>query len=239
MPITLEQVENLRFCEIRSPGGRRRFINVLGAGGIGSNMTRLACRLYNDVAVNLFDFDTLEFHNLNRTSMFPVAESLSGNRAKVHVLARSTALLARECAPDGINNEAISRAVHSSSLMTVTEDSNLPSGALTIDARDSLDPTKITPNTWIKLSYDGGSSIAFTFRPKIVANRVIDIAGRSSYEVTPSFYVPAAFLCTMGLRFSQFFNLLNITDMRAGTFECDIDDFMNNASFDWTPEGEE
>ena len=239
MPITLEQVENLRFCEIRNPGGRRRFINVLGAGGIGSNMTRLACRLYKDLSVNLFDFDTLEFHNLNRTSMFPVVKSLSGASAKVHVLAKSTVLLARAISTTSDVSAVISRVVNTSSLMTVTENSSLPSGALTIDARDSLDPTKITSNTWIKLSYDGGSSIAFTFRPKIVASRVIDIAGRSSYEVTPSFYVPAAFLCTMGMRFSQFFNLLNITDIRAGTFECDIDDFMNNASFDWTPEGEE
>jgi hypothetical protein len=58
----------------------------------------------------------------------------------------------------------------------------------------------------------------------------------NTYAVTPSFYVPAVILSIMAYRFMQFLNFLEITELRAGTYQCNIDSVIESISYQWDPE---
>jgi hypothetical protein len=200
----------------------RRRLNLLGVGGVGSNFMRLMCHHEDEVMVRIFDMDTVELHNLNRASMFTIDDAFS-NASKVSAIAASCKRLASELSVTPSNAE-------------IDRDTVLPKG-LVIDARDTLNPTKIPAATWLKLAYDGGSEMSFTWLPHIVSKHVVDLSnGRSNaYAVVPSFYVPAALLSILAMRFMQFENFLEITEMRAGTFHMNLDEMVDSVSYEWEP----
>lgn len=226
MPIEREDVARLEMKPVTTSSIRRR-INLLGAGGVGSNFVRLCCMQYGNFAISVYDHDTVELHNLNRTSMFSLQDAISG-QSKVAALRYAAGGVS------GVQVNSSQNPVVRAAREEVGATYGLGIG-LTIDARDTMDPAKILPGTWLKLAYDGGSNISFTWLPAVVADKVFDLtAGRSNtYEVVPSFYVPAAMLSAMALRFLQFPNFLEITELRAGTFHCDIDDLAEQVSYGW------
>jgi hypothetical protein len=169
--------------------------------------------------IRAYDPDTIEIHNLNRTSLFKLSQV---GVTKV----RAATETARPEVPNLLQATAIMVDSHTPLMM-----------GLTIDARDTLDPTKMPPRTWLKLAYNGGSLIGFTWRPDLVARYVIDLEGgrSSAYEVVPSFYVPAALLAVLALNFARYLNFLEITEQRAGTCTMDIDEVVQTVSYTWTP----
>lgn len=227
MSITREDVRRLKLKPVTTSNVRRR-ITLLGVGGVGSNFVRVCARQHSRFALNIYDHDEVELHNLNRTSMFSVQDALRKVR-KVEAIASAGASI---CS----NGKNLVRNRYSTE---VTKETVLDTGVI-IDARDTLDPSKIPDGTWLKLAYDGGSNVSFTWLPAVVADKVFDLsAGRSnSYEVVPSFYVPAALLAVLALRFMEFANFAEITELRAGTFHCDIDNMIDEVSYTWRPDDE-
>ena len=220
MSITREDVRNLETKPVTTSNVRRR-INLLGVGGVGSNVARICYREQHRFALSIFDHDEVELHNLNRTSMFSVKDALDKTR-KVQAIHNAT---------------SHSDMIRAKSATEVTKTSEFDIGII-IDARDTLDPSKIPEKTWLKLAYDGGSNVSFTWLPAVVADKVFDLsAGRNNtYEVVPSFYVPAALLAVLAMRFLEFPNFAEITELRAGTFHCDIDKMVDEVSYAWAPE---
>jgi hypothetical protein len=216
--ITKDDVGRLRMVPLRKDFRRR--LNILGAGGVGSNLVAACLLSARDFMLMLFDFDKVELCNLNRTTLFSVPDALA-ETPKVVALQAVANNKGLHCTPVRVR---------------VDRDTNIGRGT-TIDARDTLDPTLIPPGTWIKLAYDGGSSVSFTWLPEKVADRVVDLnPGRvGTYDIVPSFYVPAAMLAVLTLRFMQFVNFVDITERRAGTFQCDLDDMVDQVAYSWEP----
>jgi len=225
--ITREDVCKLAMKPVSNPNSKiGRYISILGGGGVGSNLLRLTCLDPARFYINLYDYDTVALHNLNRTSMFSLEQARSCWR-KVDAL-RSNArsyMFSRS----GIKNET--PIVHH---VSVDKNTSVRAGVI-IDARDTLDVEKMVPNTWLKLGYDGGSSIAFTFLPHIVAKNVFDLNSNvdNTYAVVPSFYVPAALLSCLAFRFMEFLNLIEIPDSKAGTVSFDIDCLADEVTYQW------
>lgn len=221
MTITMEEVGKLRMMPLRKDF-RKRLI-ILGAGGVGSNLVSTCMMSARDFMITLYDYDTVEVCNLNRTTLFSLTQAISKTH-KVTALAAVAADYNLRCA---------------SEVVRVTKDTKIGKGTV-IDARDTLDPTTIPPGTWIKLAYDGGSAVSFTWLPDVVADRVVDLnPGRAgTYDVIPSFYVPAAMLAVLTFRFMQFVNFMDITERRAGTFQCDLDEMIDEVSYTWSAESE-
>jgi hypothetical protein len=64
---------------------------------------------------------------------------------------------------------------------------------LIIDCRDTIDPDLLPDNVWVKASYNGGSAMSWHFLPNVTNHAIWrSNVGDNSYEITPSFYVPAA-----------------------------------------------
>jgi hypothetical protein len=232
--ISREDVRNL--ARQRIGGGKMRHrINLLGAGGVGSNVLRFAARtrtynsMYERMMFRVYDHDTVELHNLNRTQLFRL--DAVGRTEKVNAIREALATITNG------GNDA-TRALADASTERVGPETKLTTGTI-IDARDTIDPSCMIPGTWLKLAYDGGSAMSFTFRPDIVAKKVVVLQGGNSYAVTPSFYVPAAILALMAIRFLEFRNFADITEHRAGTYTTDIDELARSVSFAWSPDGEE
>ena len=220
MAITRDDVQNLAMRHIH--GTQRRKIALMGIGGVGSNILR-QMELHssgNAFRVSIFDFDTLELHNTNRTSVFSLYNALAGIKKIASIDAR-----AKHFVVQFNDREILPQTDYSFDRQLI------------IDSRDTMDPAKIIKGTWIKLAYDGGSDIGFTWLPHIVADKIFDLTSSTSntYAVTPSFYVPAAILAAMTLRFMQFYNFLDITDLRAGTYQCNIDSVINDITYQWEP----
>ena len=228
MAITRDDVRRLEHRPPTTSGVRKR-INLMGVGGVGSNLMRTICRDPRQFAVRIFDHDVVELHNLNRTSMFGLNEALTGQSRKVYTIRERAEWLARQV---GSPNPVVSA-------QNVETDRNSEFDiGLIIDARDTLDPLKVPQKTWLKLAYDGGSDVSFTWIPVVVADKVFDLTARrtNTYEVVPSFYVPAALLGVLALRFMEFPNFLEITELRAGTFGMNLDDMVDTVSYQWEPE---
>jgi tRNA A37 threonylcarbamoyladenosine dehydratase len=145
--ITREDVRNLETKPVTTSNVRRR-INLLGVGGVGSNIARICYREQHRFALSIFDHDEVELHNLNRTSMFSVKDALAKTR-KVQAIHNAT---------------SHSDMIRAKSATEVTKTSEFDIGII-IDARDTLDPSKIPEKTWLKLAYDGGSNVSFTGPP--------------------------------------------------------------------------
>ena len=231
MAITREDVRRLEHRPPTTTGVRKR-INLMGVGGVGSNLVRTICRDARKFAVRIFDHDVVELHNLNRTSMFGLNEAMTGQTKKVASIRDRANWLA-------VQAGAVNPIVSAQSLET-DRNSEFDIG-LIIDARDTLDPLKVPQKTWLKLAYDGGSDVSFTWLPVVVADKVFDLTARrtNTYEVVPSFYVPAALLGVLALRFMEFPNFLEITELRAGTFTCSLDNLVDDVSYRWEPGDEE
>jgi ThiF family len=223
MSIAREDVRRLATRPVTASNIRRR-VNLMGVGGVGSNLVRTICRRAESFAVRIFDHDKVELHNLNRTSMFSLSSAMT-HRDKVK------AIQGRANALTGCNPVVAALAVETN------RESEFDVGII-IDARDTLDPLKVPKRTWLKLAYDGGSDVSFTWLPAEVADKVFDLTAnrRSTYEVVPSFYVPAALLGVLALRFLEFPNFLEITPLRAGTFQMNLDDLANEISYKWEAE---
>jgi len=230
--ITSADVRRLKMTEL-GMGKMRHRINLLGVGGVGTNVLRQAAR--NVGATRLmfrtWDHDTVELHNLNRTTMFHMSDiGLKKGRAVNNALNQ---LMAEKVAASSAKD--LLKTTYHSQTDKYTE---FPIGMI-VDCRDTLDVTKISPKTWIKLAYDGGTNISFTWRPDIVASRVFSLDNTNSYAVVPSFYVPAALLSVLMYRFMCFHNFVNITELKAGTFHMDIDELATELSYKWEPEDQE
>jgi hypothetical protein len=224
MSIDRYDVRRLETKPITSTSVRKR-VNLMGVGGVGSNLARTICRQAHRFAVRIFDHDEVELHNLNRTSMFTMHDAMHKIK-KVNAIRNRAGVLAAKV---GAENPV----VDATNIMTNSE-SEFDIGVI-IDARDTLDPNKIPKGTWLKLAYDGGSDVSFTWLPVVVADKVFDLnAHRSNtYEVVPSFYVPAALLGVLALRFLEFPNFAEITELRAGTFSCSLDEIVDSISYKW------
>ena len=230
MSIDRTEVRKLETKPVTVTAVRKR-VNLMGVGGVGSNLARTICRQAHRFAVRVFDHDEVELHNLNRTSMFTMHDAMNKVK-KVHAIRNRAGVLASK-------RSAENPVVDATNLMT-DRDSEFDIGVI-IDARDTLDPNKIPKGTWLKLAYDGGSDVSFTWLPVVVADKVFDLnAHRSNtYEVVPSFSVPAALLGVLALRFLEFPNFAEITDLRAGTFSCSLDEIVDSVSYKWENDDEE
>ena len=197
----------------------------MGVGGVGSNLLRTICNQADRFLVRIYDHDTVELHNLNRSLMFSIADAAMEARKVVAVDSAVRSL-----------SSGTKHPIEAFLPVAVDKQSSLPSG-LIIDARDTMDPSKVLDKTWLKLAYDGGSDVSFTWLPNVVADKIFDLTanGRSTYEVVPSFYGPAALLGILALRFMEFPNFLEITPLRAGTFTCSLDEVAESVSWLWEP----
>jgi hypothetical protein len=227
MSIDRYDVRRLETKPVTATAVRKR-VNLMGVGGVGSNLARTICRQAYRFAVRIFDHDEVELHNLNRTSMFTMHDAMHKVK-KVNAIRNRAGFLATKV---GAENPI----VDATNVMTDRE-SEFDIGVI-IDARDTLDPNKIPKGTWLKLAYDGGSDVSFTWLPVVVADKVFDLnAHRSNtYEVVPSFYVPAAMLGVLALRFLEFPNFAEITDLRAGTVHLNLDQLIDDISYKWEAE---
>jgi hypothetical protein len=201
--------------------GTTRFrMSLMGVGGVGSNVLGMLAKVgCGRVKVTAYDHDTVEFHNLNRTLAFQLTDASAGNVPKVQAVERRW--------PNFVTG--VKRCVEAADPM--------PKGSVIVDARDTLDPGKLLPGTWAKLAYDGGTNISVTWNPAVVASRILDIGGTSSYAVVPSFYVPAALLAALAIRFLEFENLAAVPERCAGTLHIDIDETIrSNLAYKWRPD---
>ena len=201
---------------ILGSGSMRHRINLLGVGGVGSNVLRVADHFPSRMMFRIYDDDEIELHNLNRTTLFQVA----------NVGDWKTRVAFRNCTQGMIKDEYRIKTDANTEFMMGT----------IVDARDTLDPAKLHKDTWIKLAYDGGSSISFTFKPWVVSQSVFSLDSGDSYAVVPSFFVPAAMLSIISFRYAEFLNFAEITDLKAGTVGFDIDQLAQDVMFEWAPE---
>ena len=219
MAITSQDVARLHRKQLGA--GKMRFrINLLGVGGVGSNILDTAALCAGGaessrLMFRIWDHDTVEFHNLNRTTLFSLQSVCSDWKKVTQAKERYEEMIAETGGEVG-------------------GDADLPMGVV-IDARDTLDPSKLIKGSWIKLAYDGGSNISFTWHPEVVARMVFSLDDSNSYAVVPSFFVPAALLGVFALRFLEFSNLAEITELRAGTMHLDIDQVARDISYQWEP----
>jgi len=228
MPITPQDVRKLARKDLSARQHRQR-VNLLGVGGVGTNVLRQALRNDEQFLFRIYDHDTLELHNLNRSSLFLV-QSVGQKK----VVAVRTAVRHRFGERSGSTPHRTISFLRENQDWMVDRTSTIPGGTI-IDARDTMDPTKMVAKTWLKLAYNGGSELSFTWRPDLVADRVLDLGGRSAYEVVPSFYVPAAVLAVFALHFMRLLNFAEIPDTRAGTYQLDLDQAVREVSYRWTP----
>jgi hypothetical protein len=213
----------------------RQRINLLGVGGVGTNILHQACRrgTMRKFMFRIFDPDTVEIHNLNRSRLFELA---SVGRPKTTAVCKTVEAME--------SSSNILRGISSPSSPTIAESSRTAVDGTTefrmglvIDARDTLDPTKMPDGVWVKLAYDGGTQLSFTWKPHLVVRMIVDLTdGGNSYEVVPSFFVPAAMLSIMTFNYMRFMNFLEITDQRAGTFYMDMDSLIEEVSYSYTAE---
>ena len=211
--LTREDVRRLAH-EPLGKGKMRHRVNLLGVGGVGSNLLRQALRdsAGERLMFRCYDDDIVELHNLNRTTMFSLFRL---GQYKVSTVTHAA-------------NKLGHPKVIAATYYFQTDSQSLFNAGTIIDARDTLDVTKMSPKTWIKLAYDGGSNISFTWRPDIVSRLVFNLDTTDSYAVVPSFYVPAALLGVFALRFLEFANFREITELRAGTVHYDIDGLIDD-----------
>ena len=206
--LSVEDVSRLS----RTPDRKIR-ASLLGVGGVGINILETVSHIHSGLAETkfvIYDHDTVEFHNLNRTTAFKLSDL---GQEKVRVARNHYSCVY------GFYNSRVTETFS-------------PQG-LIIDARDTLDPSQLLPNTWIKLAYDGGSNISFTWHPKIVASRLLTLDDGNSYAVVPSFFVPAALLGVLTLRFLEFPVIAKIPEANAGTIHLDIDQMVHSISHKW------
>jgi len=193
----------LKNCGFNKKGST---IHLMGYGGVGTN-------LYNVIRdfpayhaemtrIEIYDFDHVELHNLNRTSMF-LTEDVINQKSKLQ-----TSVIGGDCfVPNYRENRD-----------------------LVIDCRDTLNPEIIHEKTWVKLAYNGGNAISFHFKPQDYVRFLLQTGEQSAYEVTPSFYVPASLLANLTLFFMSYSKLVRVANPCEVQF--DIDSEMENASFD-------
>jgi hypothetical protein len=230
--ITRNLVKNLKLTNFDNSKRCRR-ISLLGVGGVGSNLIRYF-NLFPHHDFDIYDHDKVEFHNLNRTSLFTIENALK-KRFKVDAVSTNLVELTN-LFQTRFNKTELKVSVNAASTFAVHRNTKLMSKrSLIIDARDTIDIEKIVPNTWIKLAYDGGSNIAFTWLPEFILDKILSLDSyrQNRYEITPSFYVPAALLSLMTMRFYQLKNFHKITSLRAGTFNMNIDTTINEVAYVW------
>jgi tRNA A37 threonylcarbamoyladenosine dehydratase len=95
-----------------------------------------------------YDHDTLELHNLNRSSLF-----LLNQVGRKKVIAIQNAVRTVLDANNGRSRENSTAFLRDVSDQMIDRTSRLKLG-ITVDARDTMDPTKMVPNSWIKLAYN-------------------------------------------------------------------------------------
>jgi hypothetical protein len=153
---------------------------VLGTGGIGSNVVRYIDKVKNHRynLVRLYEMDTVELSNLNRSSLFTVKD-IGKNKASVISSNRSNI----------VDKDTVMVYTHNARV-----DASLSVLGAIVDCRDTIDPNLLPPNVWLKASYNGGSNMSWHFLPNATVNSIwrSDVNTDSTYEITPSFYVPAA-----------------------------------------------
>ena len=211
---------------------RRVNVSVLGAGGIGGNFLRYAglgatcCPKtpWGDwdranpnptrITYYVYEFDTVELSNLNRSSMFTPGDiGKSKNEAIASSLRRLTSIGQAPSIETSFYSTAVNR------------DTQLHDG-IVVDCRDTIDPAMLPVNTWVKCSYDGGSSVSWHFVPDYTTRSVWRLGGDSAYEVTPSFYVAAAMIAVMTRNFMRYKALTTLREENSRVVSMQMDHFM-------------
>lgn len=236
MAIRRDQVDNLQKYERRM----RLPVNLLGAGGVGSNILRFVRNPWNcnKMFFRVYDFDEVEIHNLNRSSLFRPSDighkkvtALHANLIYGHRNNVSRSRYGLDTGDEWTQPDTIVDTF----VETVMKDTDMMRG-LIVDARDTVDPNALPERTWVKLAYNGASEISFHFKPSVHTHKILDLTGgTNSYEIVPSFYVPAAILAVMTYNYMRYINFVEITEMRAGTVMFDIDQFCEAIAEDYVP----
>jgi hypothetical protein len=198
-------------------------IDILGVGGVGSNLVKfIYCNqlITNINELTMYDADSVELHNLNRSTMFSMA-AVTSRKHKVNAVRDM-------CYCYGSNKMNIYTITNE-----VDNSTTFNSRTLVIDSRDTMSPDKMPDGVWLKLAYDGGSNISFTWLPKLIVDKIVSLNTNSSYEVTPSFYVPAALLALLAAHFRRFECFTKLKPINAGTFQMNIDDIIDTVSYTW------
>jgi hypothetical protein len=216
--ISRDDVERLQMDEIGG-GSMRTRVNLLGVGGVGSNFVSLLIGMGDKMMLRAYDYDCVELHNLNRTSLFRIFDV--GERKVEAAFNRA--------------RSAVKCVMEERFVDRIDPFTTLRMG-ITVDARDTMDPMQMHRSTWMKLAYDGGSNISFTLKPELVARHVVRLDDSDSYAVVPSFFVPASMLATLCLHFMRYTNILEVTDHRAGTVHFEIDELAEELSYEWEDE---
>lgn len=266
------QIENIEMDSTTFTGSRRRPLHILGAGGVGSNLFAIFLENLEQFTCKIYDHDTIEPHNLNRSYVF---STFSIGKLKVKALEE----LHRMCTINGVeagsmqppsavfseiwqgsapfpvapqirsdlepygtafnssyatHNYGQLRATMVGKAARINRDNFNPASVMgvIIDARDSTDPNIVIDRTYLKLAYNGGSELSFHFGPAFHRFSIWDIGGDNSYEVVPSFFVPAALLSEFTYFFLQYISPKKITKTRACIHKIDIDEELDDVMYD-------
>jgi hypothetical protein len=203
------------FEKLRPSSLRRKEIVLLGAGGIGSNFIRYASReLYK---LHVYENDTIELSNLNRTSLFHISDIGSTKNDGIRK------------ALGKITRWNRGQTYYYSRYVDKTTQFNTNTPPLIVDCRDTIDQSLLPPDVWIKASYDGGSRLTWYFHPNEVYKYIWTLNNNDgTYDITPSFYVPAALsgvLIRMLMSFDQF---VKLDISKAKAVNLDIDTILNS-----------
>jgi hypothetical protein len=261
------KLENVVLDSSTFTNSRRRGIHIFGAGGVGGNLFATVMENLENFSCKIYDYDTIEPHNLNRSYVFPMA---SIGEPKVKVLedigrlsrlsfdtTKHAAISSRGGSVKSQNlyptipqflrfNELYTNRNEGSQVLApfdtipkiigynarVTRENfnSSKNMGVFIDARDSTDPNIVIDRTYVKLAYNGGSKLSFTFGPAFLRHCI----GRNnnSYEVVPSFFIPAALLAEFTFFFLLYISPKKITPTRANIYKIDIDDECKEIMYD-------
>lgn len=214
---------------------------LFGVGGVGTNFVEVVSQVYTADSITIvpFDDDTVEFHNLNRTKIFNFKDVIE-NQSKVTTIVNFTQNVYRQnievLTDPRYSRKKITKDIDDNtqnmvSFNTVNDNTKLfrKRQQVMFDCRDVLNSDFVIPGTFVKMSYNGASKISFHFKPEKILDNVVNIS--NTYEVTPSFAVPPKILSIFALYISTFSIYANFKTLNAGYVELNIDDFVNENSF--------
>ena len=212
-------VKNLKLSRFFHVARRRSSLVILGAGGIGANFIYHVERnsiFHQKKLFVVYDSDTVELSNLNRVPQFTINDAADG-MFKV---------------------EALKRRFNLSSLTVNRRNwppaAERPFGSFILDCTDKLSVKDSSAASWMKLSYDGGSNIAFILNPyrfaQDLVNGGVEEEGQGGYEIVPSFFPPASIVSILGLLALCYSNLQKANKSRYGYFPMNIDEISATLS---------
>ena len=201
--------------------------NILGVGGIGSIFAEIKNFVFPCVSAimqigleesrrtyrfSILDMDTIELHNLNRSSIFNRGHAITKAK-KVNVVERELENKSGRMVSLFPINKVFSKHLDAPYTQqsrealgelfgsTLRGMKTLSSQGAVIDCRDVISSSITIDKTNMKLSYDGDNRLGFHFNLDKFVNTLFVLPG-SNYAVIPSFVVPpkiSVALCTVFL----------------------------------------